>query len=409
MIETGFGIGPAIRDLPKSLTLSAITYGVTAWLFAVTGPFLIYVNAARQGNLSALELNSWIFGGYFICGLLSVVLSLYYRLPLLAAITIPGGVLVASALTHLRFEEIIGAYLVTGVLITALGVTGAVKRGMEWLPMPIAMAMVAGILLPFGMGIITSLQQTPLVSGMTLIAYLSVSLVKPLARRFPPVLGAIIVGLIAVAALGQANWQLLTFGIAEFKFFTPQFTWPAAVELVIPLALTVIAVQNAQGIAILQNMGYRPPLDAVTITSGVGSILVAPFGSQSVCLAGPMTGIVTNPSVGPKESRYAAALVTGILWMVFGLLSPMATALSQILPASLVNLLAGLALLEVLGSCFAAAFSEKFRLGALFTFLITISGMRLLNIGAPFWGLVGGTFVSALLERQDFKNRQSNR
>jgi benzoate membrane transport protein len=409
MIETGFGIGAGIRDLPKSLTLSALTYGVTAWLFAVTGPFLIYVNAARQGNLSALELNSWIFGGYFVCGLLSVALSLYYRLPLLAAITIPGGVLVASALTHLRFEEIIGAYLVTGVLITVLGATGAVKRGMEWLPMPIAMAMVAGILLPFGMGIITSLQQTPLVSGMTLIAYLSVSLVKPLAKRFPPVLGAIIVGLIAVAAAGQANWRLLTFGIAEFKFFTPQFTWPAAVELVIPLALTVIAVQNAQGIAILQNMGYRPPLDAVTITSGVGSILVAPFGSQSVCLAGPMTGIVTNPSVGPKESRYAAALVTGILWMAFGLFSPMATALSQILPASLVNLLAGLALLEVLGSCFAASFGEKFRLGALFTFLITISGIRLLNIGAPFWGLVGGTFVSALLERQDFRNRGEKR
>jgi benzoate membrane transport protein len=409
MIETGSGIGSSIRDLPKSLTLSAITYGVTAWLFAVTGPFLIYVNAARQGNLSTLELNSWIFGGYFVCGLLSVALSLYYRLPLLAAITIPGGVLVASALTHLRFEEIIGAYLVTGVLITVLGATGAVKRGMEWLPMPIAMAMVAGILLPFGMGIITSLQQTPLVSGMTLIAYLSVSLVKPLAKRFPPVLGAIIVGLIAVAAAGQANWRLLTFGIAEFKFFTPQFTWPAAVELVIPLALTVIAVQNAQGIAILQNMGYRPPLDAVTITSGVGSILVAPFGSQSVCLAGPMTGIVTNPSVGPKESRYAAALVTGILWMAFGLFSPMATALSQILPASLVNLLAGLALLEVLGSGFAASFGEKFRLGALFTFLITISGIRLLNIGAPFWGLVGGTFVSALLERQDFRNRGEKR
>jgi len=404
MIETGFGIGSGIRDLPKSLTLSALTYGVTAWLFAVTGPFLIYVNAARQGNLSALELNSWIFGGYFICGLLSVALSLYYRLPLLAAITIPGGVLAAAALTHLRFEEIIGAYLVTGVLITALGATGAVKRGMKWLPMPIAMAMVAGILLPFGMGIITSLQQTPLVSGMTLIAYLSVSLVKPLARRFPPVLGAIIVGLIAVAALGQANWRLLTFGIAEFKFFTPQFTWPAAMELVIPLALTVIAVQNTQGIAILQNMGYRPPLDAVTITSGVGSILVAPFGSQSVCLAGPMTGIVTNPSVGPKECRYGAAVVTGILWMAFGLFSPMATALSRILPASLVNLLAGLALLEVLGSCFAAAFGEKFRLGALFTFIITISGIRILNIGAPFWGLVGGAFVSWLLERQDFRS-----
>src|SRR3972149_9788644 len=107
MIETGSGIGSGIRALPKSLPLSALTYGVTAWLFAVTGPFLIYVNAARQGNLSALDLNSWIFGGYFICGLLSVVLSLHYRLPLLGAITIPGGVLVATALSHLSFQEIV--------------------------------------------------------------------------------------------------------------------------------------------------------------------------------------------------------------------------------------------------------------------------------------------------------------
>ena len=408
MIETGPGFASSTKDLPSSLTLSALAYGITAWLFAVTGPFIIYVNAARQGNLSTAELNSWIFGGYFICGLLSVALSLYYRLPLLAALTIPGGVLVATALSHSSFQEVIGAYFLTGVLITVLGATGAVKKAMEWLPVPVTMAMVAGILFPFGLGIITSLQQTPLVSGMTLIAFLSVSVAKPLARRFPPVLGAIIVGLLATAALGQANWQLLTFQIAQFQFFPPAFTWSATIELVIPLALTVVAVQNAQGIAILQNLGYRPPTNAITITSGVGSIIVAPFGSQSVCLAGPMTGIVTNPSVGPKDRRYAAAIVTGFLWMVFGLFSPMATAMSQVLPASLINLLAGLALLDVLGNCFASAFSDDFRLGALFTFLITISGVRLFNIGAPFWGLIGGTLISLLLERQDFRNRRES-
>ncbi len=394
MIETGPGFASSTKDLPSSLTLSALAYGITAWLFAVTGPFIIYVNAARQGNLSTAELNSWIFGGYFICGLLSVALSLYYRLPLLAALTIPGGVLVATALSHSSFQEVIGAYFLTGVLITVLGATGAVKKGMEWLPTPVTMAMVAGILFPFGLGIITSLQQTPLVSGMTLIAFLSVSVAKPLARRFPPVLGAIIVVLLATAAL--------------FQFFAPAFTWSATIELVIPLALTVVAVQNAQGIAILQNLGYRPPTNAITITSGVGSIIVAPFGSQSVCLAGPMTGIVTNPSVGPKDRRYAAAIVTGFLWMVFGLFSPMATAMSQVLPASLINLLAGLALLDVLGSCFASAFADDFRLGALFTFLITISGVRLFNIGAPFWGLIGGTLISLLLERQDFRNRRES-
>ena len=402
MIEGGRGFASSVRDLPNSLSLAAVTYGVTAWLFAVTGPFLIYVNAARQGNLSAAELNSWIFGGYFICGLLSIVLSLRYRAPLLAAITIPGGVLVATALSHSTFQEVIGAYLITGVLIVLLGVTTAVKRAMEWLPMPIAMAMVAGILLQFGMGIITALQETPLISGLTLMAFLSISLVPPLAQRFPPVLGAIIAGLLATAAFGQADWQLLSFQMADFSFFQPAFSWAAAIELVIPLALTVVAIQNAQGIAILRNMGYQPPFEAITVTSGVGSILVAPFGSQSVCLAGPMTGIVTSPSVGPLESRYAAAIVTGLMWMLFGLASPMATAMSRILPGSLVDLLAGLALLQVLGSCFAAAFGSNFRLGALFTFLITVSGVQIFNIGAPFWGLVGGTVISLLLERRDF-------
>ncbi len=405
MIETGPGFGSSTKDLSHSLTLSALAYGITAWLFAVTGPFFIYVNAAREGNLSTAEFNSWIFGGYFVCGLLSVALSLYYRLPLLAALTIPGGVLVAAALSHSSFPEVIGAYLLTGALITLLGATGAIKKAMEWLPMPITMAMVAGILLPFGLGIITSLQQTPVVSGATLVAFLSVSLVKPLARKFPPVLGAIIVALLATVGLGKANWQLLTFQMAQFEFVMPAFTWSATLELVIPLALTVVAVQNAQGVAILQSMGYRPPANAIAIMSGVGSILVAPFGSQSVCLAGPMTGIVTNPGIGPKDRRYAAAIVTGLLWIVFGLFSPMATAMSQILPPSLINLLAGLALLEVLGGCFVSAFGKNFRLGALFTFLITISELRLLNIGAPFWGLVGGVLISLLLEREDFKHR----
>jgi benzoate membrane transport protein len=407
MIETGPGFRSSVKDISQSLTLSAVAYGFTAWLFAVTGPFIIYVNAARQGNLSALELNSWIFGGYFICGLLSIVLTLFYRIPLLAAITIPGGVLVATALSHLSLQEIVGAYILTGLSITLLALTGTLKKGMEWVPMPISMAMVAGILLQFGMGIITSLQQTPLISGMALSAFLCVSLMKPLARRFPPVLGAIVAGLLATAAFGEANWQVVSLQMAQIKLVAPVFTWAAAAELVIPLAVTVVAVQNAQGIAILQNLDYRPPFNAITMTSGVASIIVAPFGSQSVCLAGPMTGIVTNPAIGPKDRRYAAAIVTGLLWMLFGLFAPMATAFSQILPASLINLLAGLALLDILGNCFASAFGEKFRVGALFTFITTISGLRLFNIAAPFWGLVAGSVISLLLERQDFTTRKA--
>lgn len=403
LIESGPGFWPSVKNLPGNLTLSALSYGVTAWLFAVTGPFLIYVNAAKQGNLSAAEFNSWIFGGYFICGALSIPLTLYYRQPLLAVITIPGGVLAGVALTHLSFSEVTGAYLLTGILVTALGLSGLIKRAMDWLPMPISMAMVAGVLLPFGLGMVRAVTDTPALSLLTFAGFLAVSLARPVAERFPPVLGAIAVGLFAATALGHADWTNMSFQIAEPALVRPQFTLAAAAELVIPLALTVIAVQNAQGIGILHNMGYQPPVNTITITSGIGSLLVAPFGSQSASIAGPMTGIVTNPMVGKKEGRYAAAIVTAVLWMAFGLCAPMATAISQLLPSSLVSLLAGLALLEVLWRCFHVAFGEKFRLGALFTFIITLSGLRLFNIGAPFWGLVGGAMISLLLETSDFR------
>lgn len=391
----------SLKELPRHLTPAALGYGATAWLFAVTGPFLIYVNAAKQGNLSSAELDSWIFGGYFFSGALTLILTLYYRQPLLAAITIPGGVLVGGALGHLSFQEIVGAYLVTGIFITLLGATGVIQKAMELVPRPITMAMVAGILLPFGMGIISSLKETPVISGAAFLGFVAVSLVERVARIFPPVLGAIVVGLAASAALGEIQWEM-SFQIADPILFPPVFSLAASAELVIPLALTVVAVQNAQGLGILQGMGYQPPVNAVTLASGVGSLIVGFFGSQSACIAGPMTGIVTNPMVGPKEARYAAAVVTGTLWLLFGLFAPMATALSELLPLSLVSLLAGLALLEVLWRCFSAAFGDKFRLGALFTLIITLSEIRLFNIGAPFWGLLGGILVSLALERRDF-------
>ncbi len=409
MIERGPGFLPSIRDLPRNLSLSAFGYGATAWLFAVTGPFLINLNAARQGNLSIDETNSWIFGAYFVGGVLTLILALYYRQPVPAAFTIPGAVLVGTALLHLSFPEVIGAYILTGIFIAFLGVSGLVKRGMEWLPVPIMMAMVAGVLLPFGVGIVNSVGQTPLLSSLTFVAFLLVSLVTKVSRRFPPVLGAIVVGLVAATLLGEANWQMLSFKLARPIIFAPAFTLPATVELVVPLTLTVVAIQNAQGIGILMNAGYRPAVNSVTIASGVGSVLMGIFGAPSACIAGPMTGIIADPAVGRRNGRYAAAIVTAILWILFGLFSPLATAVSRILPASLINLLAGLALLGVLVSCFSAAFSGKFRLGALFTFIITISGATLFNIGAPFWGLVGGTAISALLEPNDFRDMKSQK
>jgi benzoate membrane transport protein len=64
--------------------------------------------------------------------------------------------------------------------------------------------------------------------------------------------------------------------------------------------------------------------------------------------------------------------------------------------------LAGLAMLRVLQTAFVTAFKERFSLGALLAFLVTVADMPLLNVGAAFWGLVAGFAISWLLERSDF-------
>ena len=46
--------------------------------------------------------------------------------------------------------------------------------------------------------------------------------------------------------------------------------------------------------------------------------------------------------------------------------------------------------------------SSRFTLGALVTFIVTVSDITVLNIGAAFWGLIAGILVSMLLEREDF-------
>ena len=123
---------------------------VVAFLFACTGPVAIILQTGARGGLTEADLGSWVFAAFFLNGLISLALSLAYRQPLVFFWTIPGTVLVGPALSHLSFPEVIGAFLATGVLMLVLGLSGWVRRAMDVLPMPIVMAMVAGVFLRFG-------------------------------------------------------------------------------------------------------------------------------------------------------------------------------------------------------------------------------------------------------------------
>ena len=390
---------PGLKESLAGIDRHTLVNAVVAWLFAISGPVVILLAVGRQGGLRPEDISSWVFAAFVFGGVLTMVHSYVFRQPIAIMWTIPGAVLVGGALQHLTFAEVIGAYLVCGVLIAVLGITGLVSRIMAAIPMPVVMAMVAGVFLPFGLNIISAFAEATVMAVVMVAAFAIPTAIPRLGRVLPPVLCALAAGSATIIFSGRmAGVEMPSLAIAQPILYTPVFTLRALGELVVPLAVTVIAAQNAQGFVILRQAGYQPPENVATVTCGVGSLLFGVFGSVPTCVTGPANALL-NAS-GEKTSRYMAGVVFGLLAISFGLFSPFTTSLGLILPAVFINLLGGLAMLGVLQGAFTTAFAGPHALGALISFLVTLSGVAILNVGAPFWGLAFGYLVTLLLRRQ---------
>lgn len=393
---------PSLRQLLADLGPGYVANGFIGWLFAATAPVAIILSVGSRGGLSEAQLASWLFGAFFVNGLLTILFCWLYRQPLAFFWTIPGTVLVGPALAHLSFAEVVGAYVATGLLILLLGLSGWVRRAMQAVPMPIVMGMVAGVFLRFGLDLVRALQQDPGIAGAMVVAWLGLSLWPAAGRRLPPLIGALLAGALAIALLGRFDTATLgAIELARPLWQAPAWSWAAMVELVIPLAITVLVVQNGQGIAVLRAVGHEPPVNAITVACGVGALASAAVGAVSSCLTGPTNAIIS--SSGEKSRHYSAGIVTGLLALGFGLLAPACTRLMLHAPKAFIMALAGLAMLRVLQAAFVTSFKDRFTLGALVAFLVTVADLGLWNIGAAFWGLLAGFVVSWLLEHADFK------
>lgn len=389
------GVARIAADFGGTYAASALV----AFLFAASGPVAVILAVGARGGLSESDLASWLFGAFFANGVLSIVFCLLYRQPLVFFWTIPGAVLVGPALAHLSFAEVIGAYLATGLLMLALGLSGWVRRAMEAVPLPIVMGMVAGVFLRFGLDLVYALRDDVAIAAPMVAAFLALSLSARAARALPPLLGALAAGAVAIALAGRfAPGEALP-GLAAPNLYAPALSWAAMVELVVPLAITVLVVQNGQGIAVLSAAGHRPPVNAIAAACGLWSLATAFVGSVSTCLTGPVNAILS--ASGERSRQYTAGIAVGVLALAFGAMAPFFTRLLLATPPAFIAALAGLAMLRVLQTAFASAFGGRFALGALVTFLMTVADVPILNIGAPFWGLVCGAAVSALIERAD--------
>ena len=402
-IERPVAARKSLRQVFADLNTTSLANGLIGFIFAATGPFAVILSVGTRGGLTSAELASWVFGVFFVNGLISLALSWRYQTPLAFAWTIPGTVLVGPALQHLPFTAVLGAFYATSLLILLLGLSGFVKRLMSLLPMPIVMGMVAGVFLRFGLDVVRALDSDAAIAAPMVIVFFLCSAIPSLGRRLPPVIAALLVGGVMIALLGRLDVNDLgALGWAQPVFQAPTWSWAAMLELVVPLTITVLVVQNGQGAAVLKAAGHEPPVTLIAVACGVGSALSATVGAVSTCLTGPTNALLT--SSGNKAHHYTGALVFGCLALFFAVLAPTFTNLTLATPKAFIMVLAGLAMLRALQSAFVTSFgSGKFTLGALVSLVVTVADISLFNIGSAFWGLVAGFAVSWLMERQDFK------
>ncbi|RFB15404.1 benzoate transporter BenE [Bacillus sp. HNG] len=391
------------KDLNENLTINTVSSGIVAAIFGCTGPALIIIGGASSGGLTHEQTISWLFAVYFFGGLLGLFLSLKYKQPIAGAYSIAGAVLVAAALSHFSLPEAIGAYLVANLMVLILGVSGLIDKVMNWIPVPIVMGMIVGVMMRFAIEMITSVEVSPLLAGSAIIVYL---LSSRFTKKVPPVLSALVVSVLLALVINEFNFSNVQSSFVLPQLEMPAFSVNAIISLSIPLAILIICTENAQTTGILMAKGFKAPSSAMAIYGSIFGFFASFFGAHAVNTAGPMTAICASDESGKKEGRYAASALNGVLFASFGVFAAYVVPVVIAMPAVIVSTIAGLAMIGVLLSSLKIAFSDsKFQMGSFFAFIIGMSGVNFFNIGAPLWAIVGSILVSLLIERHDFEKQ----
>ena len=348
-------------------------------LVGFTSSVAIVFQAAQSLGATPAQAASWMWALGWGMGLATLLPSLWLRKPVLIAWSTPGAAVLAVA-----------------------GASGVFERLMEKIPLPLAGALLAGVLTRFGLDAFLALRSAP---GLVL-AMLAIYL---LGRRLWPryaVVGVLAIGIAIAAATdrlqaGNVQW---TFTVPVFT--APEFSWRATVSLALPLFIVTMASQNLPGVAAIRAAGYQVPVSKVITLTGVATLLLAPFGAFALNLAAITAAICLGREAhADPDRRWVAAAANGVMYCVVGVFGAAVAGLLAAFPRELVIAVAGLALLGTIGSGLAAALrDETHREAALVTFLVTLSGVELLGVGSAFWGVIAGAaalFVQQWRPRRD--------
>jgi benzoate membrane transport protein len=377
-----------------AFSLSSLVAGFVAVLVGFTSSVVIVFQAAAAFGATPAQATSWIWALGLGMGLTSLGLSWWYRMPVLTAWSTPGAALLVGAGAGVPMSDAIGAFMVCALLITAAGLTGWFARVMDRIPQALAAALLAGVLARFTFDAFVSLQHQFTLVFVMFIVYL---LGRRLWPRYavPAVLAA---GVVVAGAQGQLHGGGVQWAWAVPVFTMPTFSLAATIGIALPLFVVTMASQNLPGVAAQRAAGYDVPVSPVVATTGLATLVLAPFGGYALNLAAITAAICMGREAHEDPARrWTASAAAGVIYIVVGLLGGAVVGLIAAFPKELVLAVAGFALLGTIGGGLATAMKDETqREAALVTFLVTASGLSLWGVGAAFWGVAAGTLALAV-------------
>lgn len=375
--------------------LPPIIAGFISVIVNYGGTFILVFQAAKVAGLTPELTASWVWAVSIGVGVTGILLSLRYREPIITAWSTPAAAFLVVALHNTAYAEAVGAYLLSAVAFFLLGISGYFEPLIKRIPSSIASALLAGILLQFGINAFAGMSLDPLLAGVLIVAYM---LFKRLSARYA-VVGILLLGIALLLAQQRLDFSTVTLSLAQPLFTTPEFSVNALLSVALPLFLITLTGQYMPGMLVLRNDGFKTSANPIVALTGLGSLVMAPFGAHAFNIAAITAAICTGKESHENPSkRWVAGVAAGIFYIIVGIFGVTLAALFMALPSTFISTLAGLALLGTIGGSLSSAMADsQTREAALITFLAAASNIQLWGIGGAFWGLLIGLLAYAVL------------
>lgn len=368
--------------------LNSVIAGFVAVLIGFASTIaLIYQTVTNLGGDAALAA-SWLLALGLSIGITTIGLSLYYRMPILIAWSTPGAALLIVNVQGVSLNEAIGGFMFSALLIFICGISGLFEKLMNRIPYQLTTAMLAGILINFGIGVFNHMNNEPVLILTMFVVYL-------LSRRFFPSYSMLFVlgtGITLAWQLGLITSNNTALEFSDFTYIAPELTLQGILSVGLPLFIVTMASQNLPGIVVLKAHGYKAPVSSILSVTGFCNFVSAPFGCFAINFAAITAAICMSKEVDEDPNkRYWASMFGGIFYILVAVFSGYLMGVFATFPAALIFSLAGIALFPAISSSIQQSLSDnKYIEASIVVLLITASDLMMLGVSSVLWGLIAG-------------------